>query len=253
MKDLASQEAPTLAQVAPDPAEIAQAAAQHGVVQVVPPVDGPGGLLALLSKMGTVIFTDGETPAPGYPDLNVVTNAGRTTKPKSVFHSDTTYIARPPSYSALIAIEVPEQGGATLFTDQYAALDALDAGRRALLAGARVLHGPTDVPETEAVWHPLIRRNPVTGHDALFLTALARCRRLELRDGTDRSDLIPDLYAHSIEFQPPRRHFWSRGDVIVWDNRCTLHAADHSAVIGTRTLYRGLVEGEIPQQGGAPT
>lgn len=236
----------TIVKVGTDPQAAAKTAATNGVVQVTPGVEGPAGLIAFLRAIGPLIFTEGETPVPNHPDLNLVTNAGRTTKPKSVFHSDTSYIERPPAYSALIAIDVPDAGGATLFTDQYAALDALEPGVRSELIGARVRHGPTDVPETEAVWHPLIRRNPQTGRDALFLTSLARCTRLELRNGKDRSDLIGMLYEHSINFQTPKRHVWAKGDVVLWDNRCTLHAADHSAVVGTRTLYRGLVQGERP-------
>lgn len=230
-----------------DPQAAARAAAAHGAVRLDGGLDGPGALTAFLAEIGELMFTEGETPVPRFPDLNIVTNAGRTTPPRSVFHSDTTYIARPPSYSALIAIDVPEQGGATLFTDQYAAWEALPLDLRGLLTGARLLHGPTDVPEVDAVWHPLVRRNPVTGRAALFLTALARCRKLLLEDGTERSDLIETLYAHSSEFQPPRAHRWAAGDVVIWDNRCTLHAADHSAVVGTRTLYRGMVRGEVPE------
>lgn len=233
-----------------DPMAAAKAAALHGVVQVVPPPTCPQALVGFLSAIGPLMFTDGETPAPEAPDLNVVTNAGRKTKPKSVFHSDTSYDPEPPSFSALIAIEVPEAGGATLFTDQYRALEALDNDMRAMLAGATVLHGPTDVPPAEAVRHPLIRRNPVSGRDALFLTSLSRCQKLRLACGTDRSDLIEYLYNHSLSFQPPKRHRWRAGDVVLWDNRCTLHAADHSAVVGRRTLYRGLVRGERPVAGG---
>ncbi|MEM7695702.1 MAG: TauD/TfdA family dioxygenase [Pseudomonadota bacterium] len=237
-----------IATVDADPHRVAQAAAEGGVVALAIPLEGPGELVEFLGEIGALMFTDGETPAPGHPDLNVVTNKGRTRPPRSVFHSDTTYVARPPSYSALIAIEVPEAGGATLFTDQYAAFDTLAQNLKTALIGATILHGPTDVPETEAVWHPLVRQNPVTGRNALFLTALARCRRLVLADGTDRSDLIPVLYEHSTK-GPVRRHAWAPGDVVVWDNRCTLHAADHSAVVGTRTLYRGLVRGEVPLMG----
>lgn len=239
-------EAAPMIAVPAEPPVVARAASEHGVVRLLDPPDGPGALVDLLRGLGPLMFTDGETPAPGHPDLNVVTNAGRTTPPRSVHHSDTTYVERPPSFSALIAIEVPERGGATLFCDQYAAYEALPADLRAELVGARVLHGPTDVPETEAVWHPLVRAHPVTGRPALFLTSLPRLRRLVLADGTDRSDLLPELYRHSVERAPPRRHAWTPGDVVVWDNRCTLHAADHSAVVGTRTLYRGLVRGERP-------
>lgn len=253
MKDVSDPVVSAIRKVKADPHVAMDQAAKHGVVHVVggleDAIESPASLIGFLRQMGKIIFTDGETPAPGFPELNIVTNSGRNTKPKSVFHSDTTYVERPPSYSALIAIEVPEQGGATLFTDQYRALETLDTSLRILLDGALVLHGPTDVPETDAFWHPLIRRNPETQRDALFLTSLARCQKLQLRNGMDRSDLLPILYHHSQTFEQPRRHTWSSGDILIWDNRCTLHAADHSAVVGTRTLYRGLIEGEQPAMG----
>ncbi|MEL7098527.1 MAG: TauD/TfdA family dioxygenase [Pseudomonadota bacterium] len=233
---------------APDPCMAARAASTHGAVLLKGGLSGPSALIDFLSVLGPLMFTNGETPVPDHPDLNIVTNQGRKTPPRSVFHSDTTYVARPPSYSALIAMEVPAQGGATLFTDQYAAWEALPLDLRGVLVGASVLHVPTDVPETDAVWHPLVRRNPVTGRAALFLTALARCRKLVLADGTDRTDLVGGLYTHSQTFDVPRRHRWSPGDVVIWDNRCTLHAADHSSVVGTRTLYRGMVQGEMPER-----
>ena len=232
-----------------DTSNLAHFVATHGVVQIKPPPVGPAELVQFLSKLGPLMFTLGEIPVPEHPDLNIVTNVNRTTKPKSVFHSDTTYVLHPPSFSSLIAIEVPESGGATLFTDQYAALDNLDNKLHKLLVGARVLHGPTDVPETEAIWHPLIRKNPHSGRNALFLTSISRCRRLLLSDGTDRTDLLSYLYNHSVTCNPPRKHVWKTGDVIIWDNRCTLHAADHSNVVGTRTLFRGLVCGEKPKEG----
>lgn len=193
------------------------------------------------------MFTDGEVAVPDHPDLNVVTNIGRSRPPRSVFHCDTSYVARPPSFSALFAVEVPEQGGATLFMDQYAAFASLQADLRRDLIGAKLLHGPRDVPETDAIWHPVVRRHPVTDCPALFLTALARCHRLVLADGSDRTDLLPTLYEHSIHQQAPRRHLWRAGDVVIWDNRCTLHAADYSDVFGNRTPYRGMVQGEVPE------
>jgi len=231
-----------------DPSIAARAAATHGAVRIEGGLPGPAALVDFLSAIGPLMFTAGETPVPDHPDLNIVTNAGRKTPPRSVFHSDTSYDPTPPSFSALIAVDVPRQGGATLFTDQYAAWDSLPLDLRGMLIGAEVLHGSTDVPKAASVWHPLVRRNPITGRAALFLTALARCRRLRLGDGTERTDLLAELYAHSSSFQPPRAHYWAPGDVVIWDNRCTLHAADHLAVVGTRTLYRGMVRGEVPER-----
>ncbi|GIT89564.1 taurine catabolism dioxygenase [Jannaschia pagri] len=235
-----------ISRVVADPATVRTAAAQEGVVAVHDGPTDPKAFTAFLEAMGPLMFTEGETPVAEAPDLNIVTNAGRSRPPRSVFHSDTTYVAEPPWLSGLMAVEVPTSGGATLFTDQYAVLDRLDPDLRTRLEGARMLHGPTDVPETEATWHPLLPRNPVTNRPALYLTARARCRRLELADGTDASDLIDMLLAVSTDPNHLRRHAWAPGDVVVWDNRCTLHAADHSAVVGTRTLYRGLVRGSAP-------
>jgi len=220
--------------------------AQFGVVQVMSPPRTPEEFVTFLASLGALMFTEGETPVPGEPLLNIVTNVNRRTKPKSVFHSDTSYVARPPSVSGLMAIDVPEAGGATIFSNQYAALDAIDSDLKRLLTGAEVLHTATGVPNSQSAWHPLIRFNPVCGRNSLFLSSIERCKKLRLADGTDRTDLLEGLYDTSLECTPHVEHQWSLGDVLLWDNRCTMHAADHSAVKGSRTLFRGLVRGEVP-------
>ena len=75
---------------------------------------------------------------PGLADLNVVSNVGRTTPPRSVFHVDTSYVARPPAYTALRAVRIPERGGETLFTDQYRAYETLPGDIRTHLAGRTI-------------------------------------------------------------------------------------------------------------------
>lgn len=230
---------------------VASAAQTHGVVRVTSDGLDVQGFAAFMEELGEPMFTEGETPVPGFANLNIVTNVGRTTKPKSVFHSDTTYVRRPPKFSGLFAVDVPTSGGATLFTDQYAAFDALPASLRQLLLGATMRHAVTGLelgPEAErSARHPVVRRHPATGRDALYLTTPARCSELRLADGTDRSDLIDTLYSHSLGQIGRFKHLWARGDILVWDNRCTLHAADHSEVVGDRTLYRALVRGEPPE------
>ncbi|MEM7521513.1 MAG: TauD/TfdA family dioxygenase [Pseudomonadota bacterium] len=240
-------------QVALCKAAIRDTVTKDGVAVVRHAGLSPADFVTLLREFGALMFTEGETPVDGHPDLNIVTNKGRVTKPKSVFHSDTTYVRQPPSITALLAIDVPKAGGATVFSDQYAAYDALPASMKSRLDGARVLHRVTGVTpgphaETEC-WHPLVRVHPDTGRSALFLTTPARCFALELADGTTATDLIEPLYDASIRSDLTKRHLWSEGDVLFWDNRCTMHAADHSAVVGDRTLYRGMVQGEIPNAG----
>lgn len=232
-----------------DPEKLIKLTAINGVIKLSEPPADPDRFVSLLSSLGTLMFTHGETPVEGYPELNIVTNVNRQTRPKSVFHSDTSYVDRPPALSALFAVDVPEIGGATIFTDQYLAFESLEEKLKSLLYGARILHCATGVHDESSVWHPLIRRNPVTKRKALYLTSLPRCSKLRLADGTDRSDLLEFLYRVSISKARSKTHKWSTGEVIMWDNRCTMHAADHSHVVGRRVLYRGLIRGEKPIPG----
>lgn len=222
----------------------------EGVVRIAAPGITAHGFADFMETLGTPMFTLGENPVVDLPNLNLVTNAGRTTKPKSLFHSDTTYVAHPPSFSGLFAVDVPERGGATLFTDQYRAFDRLPERLKSHLIGATVRHSVTGVdlpPDAErTARHPICRRHPGTGLVALFLTTPSRCTDLRLASGEDRSELIQKLFEHSLQAGPQRRHIWSKGDIVIWDNRCTLHAADHSDVVGNRTLLRALVRGERP-------
>lgn len=245
----ATTPATAIPDVAASADEVRHTVAHTGVVRIPGAQMTPGQFTSFMASLGPLMFTDGETPAPGHPDLNIVTNVGRTTKPRSQFHTDTTYVRRPPSYSGLIAIDVPSEGGATCFIDQYAAHDALPSTMKELLLGATMRHSVTGVTvaanaETSAR-HPVLRRHPDTGRAALYLSTPARCSDLTLSTGEDRSDLIDWLYNHALA-QPCIAHAWRPGDILIWDNRCTLHAADHSRVVGDRTLYRALVRGEEP-------
>lgn len=234
----------------PDPATLRDRLAAVGVVKLAKPLPSPAAFNDLIAALGPPMFTDGETPVAGYPMLNVVTNVGRKTPPKSVFHTDTSYVARPPAYSALYAVEVPAEGGATLFTDQYAAAAGLPGRLRELCKGARVLHGATGVADATETWHPLFRRHPGSKRTALYLSSLGRMRALTLTgQRVDGSGLLPLLYRRSIRRHLRYRHVWRPGDVVIWDNRCTLHAADHRGVVGNRVLYRGMTRGEIPGDG----
>ncbi|MBM2577444.1 TauD/TfdA family dioxygenase [Jannaschia sp. Os4] len=203
-----------------------------------------------LETLGPLTFTDGETPLEGEPRLNFVTNVGRKTPPRSVFHTDTSYVSAPPAFTALKGHRIPESGGETVFTNLFDAHDRLDADLRDRLRGARLLHRVTGVDpgegkETET-WHPLLRRHPVSGKTALWLSTPERCVALALADGTRADDLVPRLYAHATDPAHQWRHRWRGGEVLIWDNRCTLHRGDHSRTVGERVLHRGMVAGEIP-------
>ena len=226
--------------------ELKDLLAEHGVLHL------PGhdhldddAFVAALRRLGPLTFTEGETPVAGHPDLNVVSNVGRTRPPRSSFHTDTSYVARPPAYTALRAVSVPEQGGATMFTDQRRALATLPAPLREQVEGHDLTHVVTgldldDDAQTSAV-HPLVRPHPRSGQPSLFLTTPPRCAAISGMDAAETAAIVEVLFEHSIREDHRYRHAWSPGDVIIWDNAVVLHAADHSAVVGDRVLHRGMI------------
>lgn len=200
-----------------------------------------------LSGFGPLVFTTGETPVPGAPLLNVVTNVGRTAPPVSRFHTDSSYFATPPSFTALRPVQLQQQGGDTLFSDQVAAASGLPARLRACLASRQVLHRCTGLAGIdEETWHPLLRQHPITGETALYLSTPARCAAITGLEPALASRIIALLYRRSQAAANIYRHVWQPGDLLIWDNRLTMHRADHDAVEGARTLHRGMVAGEVP-------
>ncbi len=203
--------------------------------------------VAFLRRFGRLAFSTGETPLPGFPDLNLISNVGRASPPRSTFHVDTSYVRQPPAYTALRAVEIPAAGGETVFTNQYRAYETLPAAVRTSLAGRTIRHivtgldlGANDESEAE---HPVFRPHPVSGRIALYLSTPRRCVAISGMNDADASEMIEFLYAHSTREDNTYRHVWSPGDVVMWDNGCVLHRADHVAVVGDRVMHRGMVAG----------
>ena len=208
---------------------------------------GDSELVSFLQQLGPLTFTAGETPVAGAPDLNVVSNLGRSTPPRSVFHTDTSYVARPPAFTALREVMLPTRGGQTVFSDQVAAFLALPAAWRSGLASCTVQHRTTGLDgKSQTQDHPLFRLHPVTAETALYLSTPERCSHLSGVAPATSARLVSILYRRSIRASNLYRHSWKKGDVVIWDNRLTMHQADHSDVDGDRVLHRGMVMGEQP-------
>lgn len=222
--------------------------ADHGVLIVRDQHDvDDDAFVSFLREFGELMFTVGEDPLPGQPDLNVISNVGRTTPPRSVFHVDTSYVSSPPAYTALRAVRIPAAGGQTVFTNQYRAYDTLSEEVRQRLEGRRVKHEVTGVDPGAAqeheAWHPVFREHPLIGRRSLYLSTPQRCTAIEGLDEGEARALITALYEHSTDDANCLRHTWRAGDVVVWDNACVLHKADHSGVSGDRVMHRGMVSG----------
>lgn len=200
-----------------------------------------------LNGFGAMTFTEGETPVEGAPDLNIVSNVGRLTPARSVFHTDTSYVLRPPAFTALRPVLLPATGGDTLFSDQVGAAARLPEKVRQFLIGRTVLHQATGLDgQSQSTRQPLLRRHSITGETALYLSTPKRCSELLGVDAPTSVRIISALYRHSTKGSLLYRHQWKAGDVLIWDNRVSMHRADHENTTYDRVLHRGMVGGEVP-------
>ncbi len=175
------------------------------------------------------------------------------------WHTDDSYMAVPCAITLLYGEVVPPRGGDTAFANMHAAYDALPAGTRARIAGLGAVHtyrarrNLSPVPEQSAeeeaktppVVHPLVRTHPETGRKALYLNPnrIDRVADMPLADG---DALLDDLIAHATQPAFVHVHAWEPGDVVIWDNRCTMHRASPHEGDHPRRLLRILIEGTVP-------
>ena len=229
--------------------------AEHGVLVLPAQQIDDDEFLRFLRSFGPTMFTVGEIPVPGYPELNVISNVGRAEPPRSTFHTDTSYVRKPPAYTALRAVAVPERGGQTLFTNQYLAYETLPLDVRRELQGRRITHVVTGLQlgpdqETSAV-HPIFRVHPISGRTALYLSTPQRCAQVSGMSPQRAAETVAFLFDHSTRGDNVYRHMWAPGDVVMWDNRCVLHRADHAGVVGERVMHRGMVADDRREQIGS--
>jgi taurine dioxygenase len=180
------------------------------------------------------------------PGIFVVSNVVENGKPIGAlgsrevgFHSDLAYMARPGTLSALYALEVPPQGGTTTWCSGYAAYDALDAKMKARLDGLRATHrhvteanNPPDVVD-----HPMVCTHPETGRKTLYVTPLFTRAVVGMAE-PESSALLKTLCEHLLQPRFSWSHRWSVGDIVMWDNRCTMHRRDPFPDEHRRVMHR---------------
>jgi taurine dioxygenase len=232
-------------------AEVGRLASTYGVVVLPGRPLAPADLAAFTARLGPPMFTPGEDPIPEHPHVHRAPTSAVPDRPRvGAFHTDTSFVARPPAYTLLHAVDIPATGGDTMFSNQYLAYDALSPVLQRFLDGLRLRHRVSGVrrPEDAAgtFWHPAVRINPVTDRRALYVTFRERCDQIEGMSPAESAVLLEFLYRHSQDAGFVYRHRWSLGDLVVWDDRCTMHAAVQDFGDSTRVMHRTMVQGEEP-------
>ena len=170
------------------------------------------------------------------------------------FHTDQCHQVKPAAATMLYAIEIPSKGGNTLFANAYKAYETLPDDIKQKLAGRRALNAyATDTVTRTTSYeganssyrHPAVRTHPATGRKALYVNRLMT-REIEglLREESDA--LLQMLFDHQEQPQFVYEHVWRPGDILMWDNRCTLHARTDFSAGERRLLRRVTLIGETP-------
>ena len=157
------------------------------------------------------------------------------------WHSDLEYMLEPQVYSVLYGMVIPPEGGDTEWCDLTAAYDALDEDMKQKIASLQVVRWFTRrIPQ---VSHPAVRTHPISGRKCLFVSP-GLCKYIEGMDKEEGKALIQELSAHATQPRFCYVHKWKKGDVMMWDNRCTLHQRHGFDVSQRRVLRRCQTKGE---------
>jgi taurine dioxygenase len=172
------------------------------------------------------------------------------------FHTDQCHQERPAKASMLYSIEVPSQGGNTLFANGYKAYETLPDdikrridGRRALNAydydRAATKRGTKLAEGVPHYVHPVVRTHPDTGRKALYVNRLMTIR-IEGLPAAESEELLNFLFDHQERGEFIYEHVWRPRELLMWDNRCTLHARTDFSADERRLMRRVTILGEKP-------
>ena len=201
----------------------------------------------------------------GYPEIYVVSNVIENGEPigslgagEATWHTDMSYLEAPPKANMLYALEVPAAGGNTYFGNLYRAYELLPVALRRRIAGLALKHDgtynsggyvrqgvtPVDDPLTSSgVYHPLVCTHPETGWRVLYLGR----RRNAYIGGlpvAESEALLDELWSCASRNDVTWHNQWCTGDLVLWDNRCTMHRRDPFDNAAGRVMHRTQIKGE---------
>src|SRR6185503_1615252 len=184
---------------------------------------------------------------PEHPEIYFITNHEVNGKPSETrdvgreWHTDQSYTARPLKATMLYCREIPEAGGDTMFTNMYLAYERLSPRLKSVLDGLEAVHDfslrlnnlatyldPEKIAarrkKSPPVAHPVVRVHPDTGRKGLYVSEAVTSHFVGMTR-EESAGLLEFLFQHSVRPEFTYRHRWSVDDVVIWDNRCTLHLA----------------------------
>jgi taurine dioxygenase len=201
----------------------------------------------------------------GRPEIYVISNVIEKGEPigslgagEAVWHTDMSYIPDPPKASILYALEVPPTGGNTGFVNMYAAYEALPPALKRRIDGLSLKHDGTynsggylrqgveavdDPVRSPGAVHPLVCTHPESGRRVLYLGR----RRNAYITGLPLAEseaLLDELWSYASRDEFTWYNHWRVGDLVLWDNRCTMHRRDPFDPDTRRIMHRTQIKGE---------
>jgi taurine dioxygenase len=220
----------------------------HRVVAVRDQFLSPEQQIGFGRRLGNPMTIRGLQPNLPWPELFKISSSGKVEAKAEMWHTDGVTMERPPSFTLLAAHVLPEAGGDTLFVDMGYAYRTLSPAYRRLLRGMRARHRNQMLAAAnpEDRWHPLVRTIPETGERVLYPGVGHIVVDIEDMSVPESRSLLDFLFAHAIRPDNMYRHRWLPGDLVIWDNRTTMHYAVHDYGDEPREMVRMMIEGERP-------
>jgi taurine dioxygenase len=242
---------------------------EHSVLLFRNQTLGDHDLIAFSRRLGDLdwapIQETGRRFVEGLPEIYVVSNVIVNAEPigslgdgEAAWHTDMSYLEVPPKASMLYSLEIPPAGGNTSFCTMYGIYEALPAPLKHRIGGLKIKHDgtynsggyvrqgimPTDDPVTSpGAVHPLVCTHPHTGRRMLYLGRRRNAYLMGL-ELAESEALLDELWRFVDDPRFTWEHVWRVGDLVLWDNRCTMHRRDAFDPNSRRIMHRTQVKGE---------
>jgi taurine dioxygenase len=254
---------------------IAEAFDHHSALLIRDQTLDADALVAFSKRFGDLdhapLMETGRTAVDGYPEIYIVSNikdadgkaVGSLGAGEAIWHTDMSYLDNPPYASMLYALEVPPEGGDTWVCGMGAVFDSLPDALKQRIEGLSIKHDgtynsggylrqgitPNDDPVTSVGQpHPVVCAHPRTGRAALYLGRRRNAYIMGLPlEGSEA--LLDELWGHVGQLEHSYRHHWRVGDLLLWDNRSTMHRRDPFDPNSRRFMQRTQIKGHgVPRQ-----